>query len=1023
MGRHSHTELSDRLFSLMKRMFETDSSNRVLGINTFTEMAGKLKEEFKDFFERFELVHNLANWDLDHWLQNLTEDIAASAPPAGASSSIPPHSMKEKEFGRISFDNVFRYWYAGKSHWYHGGVKVMYKPKLSWTGDGSREAEWGPIMTVFRPGPLPGSPAVECNQTTEEGVVFISRPPDLRSGPRREAWDEKQQKSSAACKGIIKGRWEGELSSEDKKEWRIFEEMYRDRWHSGAIPNLPATFSITGSQDTAGYLEPGRTHEMRMDGSPKDLKTVLKEMARFDRPLITWDIFEEEAPTTFPTEPTGVRRSPRRSTSDGTSARGEGAGPEKPLRDPREVNNVTHLQYPTTEWSRNARDLDNEKWARSQPAHVEPKAIKAGGSLCIVSLDENAEGPSSQMGIGLAKVTSAPDGTFVGLWYERASKKWEWAHPSKFTPWPDAKRWANRQIELARIRLVVPKDALCKSSKESAQLLDANYVRRLEVFCKEHGLWCAEQPETTRAKGKKTAGTGASAPETGSGKAAGAKTGVEAARAPPKETAKKRKATEAAAKETAKTQDKARKTAQTKAPGSKVPRKPKAAKPWEEISSEEESSEEESDDDARSSEDEASSEKPPSEEDLPPSPVPEELGSRQPAKPPKGGQKPVCRAKSTSKTTQSSASSAPFEVDGSPSSTKPSVRFFPLPEGWQAVRHETAAGRVYHQYHGPKGARASSRLGAWRLVNADHVTAARCDPKPIQEAPIPVETPPRAKRARSSSQLSFKCALCGFDIMQEHIYEGHAVQFGPADRVQWRCTDAESCKEHAETTGFVAQNGHSVPSKSKAKGQAHGKGSTGSETSSGAQVPSGGKKNEQTAVKVRTMEDVSEAMEDGPDALLAVFARNKRKEREHAEMVSRVDKETDKVMFNGIRPNPRLRAIHGLQPTVDPAVTGAGKVLKSSASAGVDDEVRGKERGKRSRGNLEALYNCYKCGKGITDQDLLYARAKQHKSFFRCTEDEGCAAWKEEHGFEQKVLLGKDKQRKCDLAQLGASTI
>ena len=53
VGRHSHTEIADRLFSLMKRLFESDSAARVRGLGCPSELLEKLEETFKDCDEAY----------------------------------------------------------------------------------------------------------------------------------------------------------------------------------------------------------------------------------------------------------------------------------------------------------------------------------------------------------------------------------------------------------------------------------------------------------------------------------------------------------------------------------------------------------------------------------------------------------------------------------------------------------------------------------------------------------------------------------------------------------------------------------------------------------------------------------------------------------------------------------------------------------------------------------------------------------------------------------------------------------
>lgn len=93
LRRHSHTEIADRLFSLMKRLFESDSSARVQGIGSCESLAQRIQAEFELCPESFVMDYNWANWNLEQWLSQMT-------PVDG--------SLFEGELARYSFDNVFR---------------------------------------------------------------------------------------------------------------------------------------------------------------------------------------------------------------------------------------------------------------------------------------------------------------------------------------------------------------------------------------------------------------------------------------------------------------------------------------------------------------------------------------------------------------------------------------------------------------------------------------------------------------------------------------------------------------------------------------------------------------------------------------------------------------------------------------------------------------------------------------------------------------------------------------------------
>ena len=142
MAGHSHTEIADRLFALMKKLFESDSGARVRPVQDFVELESRLREVFDKAKEEFEMGYLFANWDFASWFREHEFDPA-------------------RDFKGYSFDLVFKYTYVGEALWQHGGVQVLYKDRLSYVGT-SREAEWKPIQSVMRSRPtMQGSEEAE----------------------------------------------------------------------------------------------------------------------------------------------------------------------------------------------------------------------------------------------------------------------------------------------------------------------------------------------------------------------------------------------------------------------------------------------------------------------------------------------------------------------------------------------------------------------------------------------------------------------------------------------------------------------------------------------------------------------------------------------------------------------------------------------------------------------------------------------------------------------------------------------
>lgn len=159
---HSHTEVADRLFSLMKKLFESDGPHRVIGIQDIPQLIEKLTEVFSKEVERFQFVFNFANWDFDNWLEQ---------------SSV-------GELGRISSARVFTYTYV-EDLWEHGCVKVQYKSTVAWRGN-SLDAEYAPVVEETREVPTMGGTGFtmeKVNVSTRCGVIFMKSPPDLTTGP------------------------------------------------------------------------------------------------------------------------------------------------------------------------------------------------------------------------------------------------------------------------------------------------------------------------------------------------------------------------------------------------------------------------------------------------------------------------------------------------------------------------------------------------------------------------------------------------------------------------------------------------------------------------------------------------------------------------------------------------------------------------------------------------------------------------------------------------------------------------
>lgn len=448
---HSHTELADRLFSILKRLFATDNSSRPEGIGCFVELWGKLTEALAKTAETNEIAWNLSNWDFETWFAEM--GIAGN-------------------FSRMSAVYVYKYEYA-PTLWVHGGVKVTFKDRLSYKPPHGREAEWSPIKRVTRtePGPNGEPRQVEANVTDEVGVIYIRRPPDLRKEPSRESLNEEKQDQAKACSSILKVR-AADLSDTSKAFWEGLGKVFNEVSNAEQIPSLPHTFEVPSRGEPFRYT---------LVGTPCKLLPILKDLRRFDRPLIHWDPFNDAPPQEFSDKRAGpgAVSAPARQTE-------QSPADEAPLRDPRATNVVVHDKRSLAQANADISAVDNEDWAADAPDRLEEDELQEGELyICKIANDDFEH----ELRIGLAlhqgNASQGGAGEKEVQWFARSSKTFKW--PTN----PQFHSIYTGVCPAECFLLHVTNEMLTAGSlanKEMAPRFNTQFMKRLKTFCNVKGL-------------------------------------------------------------------------------------------------------------------------------------------------------------------------------------------------------------------------------------------------------------------------------------------------------------------------------------------------------------------------------------------------------------------------------------------------------------------------------------------------------------------------------------------------------
>ena len=467
---HSHTEISDRFFSLLKRIFDSDGPRTVdTATNSFQDLEAKLEEVFKGMPETLAVEWNFANWDFETWLRGCVPGVESG--------------MFEGNFARYTFDNVFRYQYD-RTLPSHGCVHVTYKESLSWRGD-SKNAEWKPWQDVNGR-----------NDTEKAGVLFVRRPPDLRHPPAREAFSDKDKNDAAdMCKSLLKRHGSGAdpLPPSALSDWALLHKVFSGSPHSGAVPDMPHEATISSGEATP-WLGQQETAAKEFEGSPMDFNAMLKELMRFDRPNITHDIFTEPPPSEFPKTWAGAPEAPAGTSGVATDGATQ--------RDARLHNSVIHAGYTQGDRSRAMRGLDDEEWLASTQPRLE--VVDVEGGLYIVKLDIDEK--DGELLVGLVRFvasTGEEDGQtlYKVVWYRRVAQdtKHMWGNTVSWRLYSEAGVTAD--VELESFLLAVNDDDQTASSSTDTPCLNDGFMRRLRLFCRREGL-VQDPPQAAKPKAK-----------------------------------------------------------------------------------------------------------------------------------------------------------------------------------------------------------------------------------------------------------------------------------------------------------------------------------------------------------------------------------------------------------------------------------------------------------------------------------------------------------------------------------------
>ena len=336
---HSHTEIADRLFSIMKKLFVSDSASRVLGIQDIPQLIDLLKGEFSDLTESFEFAFNFANWGLTSWAESLNVI----------------GTLKH-----IKHTHCFVYSYD-IANWQHGGVTVQYKKSIAWKGTW-REAELSPIEreTQLLPDAQGELAETEVNVSNPNGLRFIVRPPDLRREPPRAKLDEEKTDPASLIAKLLKTAAVGDLSPAAVSFWGMLKKLHgKHGQRAETLPELPYT----------AHAEDGR--QFTFNGTPQPFKRVVSElMLRFERPLLSKDPFSSAPFESFQAAHDAFRATPQTETGVNRAEEVAAVDVHAPLRDPRTENTVVHEDFSEAARKRGEAEAARDNFCEDQDDRV-----------------------------------------------------------------------------------------------------------------------------------------------------------------------------------------------------------------------------------------------------------------------------------------------------------------------------------------------------------------------------------------------------------------------------------------------------------------------------------------------------------------------------------------------------------------------------------------------------------------------------------------------------------------------------